>query len=777
MARKDKDSLVSMVAWVYDIMLLIFSFLVDCFFREVHPRGAWKVPTTGPIILVAAPHANQFVDSLILMLVARRELGRRIAFLIAAKSYKRPLVGLLARATGALPVARTMDNMKPGKGTILLADPVGNPLLVRGRGGTEFTRYKPHDTLTLPTANGVVNTGEIAEILSDDELLLRKPFLNPDAVRMLTGEERGRGLRIDKETGTYAGDVTREDMLAYQGVRFKHAEHVDQTKVYDAVFETLAKDGCVGIFPEGGSHDRPNLLPLKAGVALMALGVLARNPECGLKVIPVGMNYFHAHKFRSRAVIEFGSPIEVPPELVERYRNNQRREAVGELLDTIYQALVAVTVTSPDYETLMVIQAARRLYNPTGRPVPLPMVVELNRRLVNGYQHYQADPRIVNLKKQVMEYNTQLRLLGLRDHQVQHAKFSFVRVAAVLVYRLAKLTLLSLGTLPGLVLFAPVFVLAKVISIRKSREAVAASSVKIQGRDVMSTWKLLVALAFAPLLYASYTAALVYWTWRNRVWGQVPEWVPLWSTVPFGFWLFPSITANTLARLRARREQLSNHVTALINTLGPELYPDFDHMRIVGDPLRDTLFEKPRGDDAEDADYGDASREQEHGQAGRSAPRQRQHQQQHARSHSTAVGSESDAGTGSGSVTGSSEGVLPRNESFPDLGKFGFFSTQPPSRAQSQSRSSRSSSRGSRRSSHGSSGAGRPEWLRPLTSGSAAAAAAAGAGAEATATATSRAQLEEVTRRIHGAMKERGEDRRRRRQSGSGSVGRAEPEW
>lgn len=66
------------------------------------------------------------------------------------------------------------------------------------------------------------------------------------------------------------------------------------------------------------------------------------------------MNYFHAHKFRSRAVIEFGNPIEVPKELVEQFKQGERREAVGALLDIIYQSLVAVTVTGPDYETLMV---------------------------------------------------------------------------------------------------------------------------------------------------------------------------------------------------------------------------------------------------------------------------------------------------------------------------------------------------------------------------------------------------------------------------------------
>ena len=48
-----------MVPWLYDLVLWAMSVLVDLFFREVHPRGAWKVPRQGPIILVAAPHANQ----------------------------------------------------------------------------------------------------------------------------------------------------------------------------------------------------------------------------------------------------------------------------------------------------------------------------------------------------------------------------------------------------------------------------------------------------------------------------------------------------------------------------------------------------------------------------------------------------------------------------------------------------------------------------------------------------------------------------------------------
>lgn len=69
-----------------------------------------------------------------------------------------------------------------------------------------------------------------------------------------------------------------------------------------------------------------------------------------------GLNYFHAHRFRSRAVIEFGNPITIAPELVEKFKQggNEKREACGKLLDTIYNALKSVTVNAGSYETLMV---------------------------------------------------------------------------------------------------------------------------------------------------------------------------------------------------------------------------------------------------------------------------------------------------------------------------------------------------------------------------------------------------------------------------------------
>lgn len=54
-----KKELYPMVNWKYDTFLHAMGNLVDLFFREVVPRGSWKVPQSGPVLFVAGPHANQ----------------------------------------------------------------------------------------------------------------------------------------------------------------------------------------------------------------------------------------------------------------------------------------------------------------------------------------------------------------------------------------------------------------------------------------------------------------------------------------------------------------------------------------------------------------------------------------------------------------------------------------------------------------------------------------------------------------------------------------------
>ena len=330
--------------------------------------------------------------------------------------------------------------------------------------------------------------------------------------------------------------------------------------------------------------------------------------------------------------------------------------------------------------------------------------MELNRRLVTAYTHFKEDPRIIQLRANVTAYNRELRMLNLRDHQVEYAKFSFPQVVGTLLYRLAKLVVLTVGALPGSILFAPVFAATKIISIKKAREALKASTVKIQGRDVMATWKLLVALAFAPILYQFYVILLVYWIYKDRIFGLAPEWLPLWSVPVVGWILFPAITfaalrfgevgmdifkslrplllslnpssANTLTKLKNRREQLSIEVTDLINTLGPEIFPDFESTRILANPFG-VGDEKP--DAKEKYQYGMTYTTQGYQQA----PDISIHQGDPDYSPPGELNPHHHDAARSGSH------LIPRNESFSNLSNIGLFASRPASRARSRSNSGR----------------------------------------------------------------------------------------
>lgn len=192
------------------------------------------------------------------MRVMRSEAHRRISWLIAEKSFRRKFIGMLARGIGTVPVARAMDNMKPGKGSIYLPDPINNPTLIRGV-DTDFegAGFEKEGIIALPTINGKSHNATIAEIHGPEEMVIKKPFKDRDPLFQLTGR------KDITDDGKFTGDASDKDRAEFSGSKFKVSPHVDQTAVYEAVFGRLNNGGCVGIFPEGGSHDRTDLLPLK----------------------------------------------------------------------------------------------------------------------------------------------------------------------------------------------------------------------------------------------------------------------------------------------------------------------------------------------------------------------------------------------------------------------------------------------------------------------------------------------------------------------------------
>ncbi|BGP13962.1 hypothetical protein JCM10213_005545 [Rhodosporidiobolus nylandii] len=578
---------------VYDIVAAMWRVVINIFFREIRSRGAWKIPrpSEGAVIFVVGPHHNQFLDPLLIMSEIKRESGRRIAFLAAAKSMERAFVGLASRCMQSIPVARAQDSAFAGVGTISLSP--DDPLTIIGH-NTSFKKDfgKPRSQILLPRNLGSV-TAEVVEVVSDTELRLKKEF----------AKKAVEGLKAKPE-----------------GVSFKVLPHVDQSSMYSAVYQKLTDGGAIGIFPEGGSHDRTDLLPLKAGVSIMALGAISANPDLKLQIVPVGLSYFHPHKFRSRAVVEFGSPIEIPREFVDEFEKggDDKKKAIASMMDIIVDGLKSVTVRAPDYDTLMLIQAARRLYRPPGQSLTIGQIVELNKRFIVGYEVYKEDPRIQNLERRVREYNTLLSYLGLKDHQVERVGRPRWRSFALLMYRLGLLTAWGMVALPGVVLNAPIFIAAKVISRKKAKEALAASSVKIAGRDVLATWKVLVALAGAPSLYTVYAINAAVLAHKLGLPFQYKLWAPIatFAGLPFigvaalkfgevGMDVYKSLRplflslipgkAPQLLKLRAQREELATELNDLVDELAPTVFEDFDKNRIISSAKPDAKPDSAQG--------------------------------------------------------------------------------------------------------------------------------------------------------------------------------------
>ncbi|GAA5987840.1 hypothetical protein JCM5350_003167 [Sporobolomyces pararoseus] len=569
---------------LYDIVAALWRGVINIFFREIRSRGAWKIPrrSEGATIFVVGPHHNQFLDPLLLMSEVKRESGRRISFLTAAKSMERAFVGLASRLMQSIPVARAQDSAYNGAGTITLS-PKDSTIIIGT--GTSFKKdfSQSRWQIMLPRTLNSVSV-EVVEVLSDTEMRIKKEF----------PKKATESLKSKPD-----------------GTSYKVLPHVDQSSMYSSVYKALTQGGSIGIFPEGGSHDRTDLLPLKAGVSIMALGAVSAHPDLRLQIVPVGLSYFHAHKFRSRAVVEFGTPFEIPKEMVGQFEKGgeDKRKAIGDLMDIIVDGLKSVTVRAPDYDTLMLIQAARRLYRPPGQHLTLGQIVELNKRFIVGYEVYKDEPRVKELERKVKEYNTLLRYMGLKDHQIERVGRPRWRSFFLMLYRLGLLGAWGTLALPGVVLNSPIFIAAKIISHKKAKEALAGSSVKIKGNDVLATWKVLVALAGAPTLYTIYAINAVVLAhklglpFKYKLWAPFATFagLPVIGVAALKFGevgmdvykslrpLFLSLVPGKepqLQKLRLLRESLQVELNDLVEELAPAIFEDFQKQRIVAPSAR-----------------------------------------------------------------------------------------------------------------------------------------------------------------------------------------------
>ena len=74
-----------------------------------------------------------------------------------------------------------------------------------------------------------------------------------------------------------------------------------------------------------------------------------------------------------------------------------------------------------------------------------------------------------------------------------------------LVWRVLNLGGIMIALCPAYTLFLPVVFVARRISQLKQMEALAGSKVKIEGKDVVATWKVMISFGLMPMLHLLYT--------------------------------------------------------------------------------------------------------------------------------------------------------------------------------------------------------------------------------------------------------------------------------
>jgi glycerol-3-phosphate O-acyltransferase/dihydroxyacetone phosphate acyltransferase len=269
---------------LYFSVKTFFHSILSIFFRRVEIIGRENIPRHGPV-LFTINHANQFMDAVTVLCTCQHN----ISYLMAESSWKRRIIGDIAWALDVVPVKRAQDDAKPGLGQLFYETTADNATEMKVTGtDTRFTEQLAVGDKVRPkgTAMGL----KIKRI------------------------ENNVCLWVDVSSG-----LPDDFPFPTASVTYDHLKHTPLNVVFNKVLEKLATGGTVGVFPEGGSHDRTDLLPLKVGLALIAYSALEQD-GLNIPIVPVGLNYFRAHRWRGRAVVEYGRPIYIDPSTLDDFK-------------------------------------------------------------------------------------------------------------------------------------------------------------------------------------------------------------------------------------------------------------------------------------------------------------------------------------------------------------------------------------------------------------------------------------------------------------------------
>jgi glycerol-3-phosphate O-acyltransferase/dihydroxyacetone phosphate acyltransferase len=338
--------------------------------------------------------------------------------------------------------------------------------------------------------------------------------------------------------------------------------------VFAACHEALAHGAHIALFPEGGVHLEPSMIPLKTGTARIALGAAADDGTPGITILPIGLVYDDKGRFRSQAAIHIGHPIEVD-DWVTRYREDGP-DAVRGLTNLLALRLHDLTLNHASWEEAAVVDraAAITILGERDAGPREPVFAErsaLSRALAAAIRSSGGEDGAAfrGLAAAIEDYRRDLALLGIDSPRaVPRLHPGWIRL------RLARLAVGSVALMPfagvGMVLNGAIVPVAHLVKARVKHPAWQTTAKGLTGLFLLPMlWgtettiayrrfgaRTAIAVAAAgPIGGAAWIAWRVRWLrWRRTAasleWFRRPD--------------------EALAAARASREAVLEHVAALV---------------------------------------------------------------------------------------------------------------------------------------------------------------------------------------------------------------------
>ncbi len=264
--------------------------------------------------------------------------------------------------------------------------------------------------------------------------------------------------------------------------------------MFDSAVEALREGHMVALFPEGTTHDEPTMRPLRTGAARIALEAAGAGVE-GVRIVPVGVTYEDKVEVRGRALVSYGSPIEVGPVA----EGEDDRAAVRALTDRLQRALNDLTPHFATTEEALALAAAATASLSVDGEVPLLADVQGRARRLARLDE-AARTALVDL---VARYRMLLGFVRLDDADVARRQ-----VVRPLVRRLVVLAVLGVVLSP--------FAVAGLFANLVPAILVLLAGLVVKAPVSKGTVRLLTAAVTFPAMWA-------VWAWQDSTTGAFGE--------------------------------------------------------------------------------------------------------------------------------------------------------------------------------------------------------------------------------------------------------------